>query len=176
MSLLSPLVLVLSHLFMVNSSVVIMHPGDQLIETVNPLLVSFKLSLSQGNLSLQRKFSAIVIYLNRDEQAPLITDLKILVGDQLNEEIIDLSEDEEVKLFLKSIISQLDFIDESLGEVSDVEDDRVATVTQLALETTSSEAGYLTLIDGTFTLHFGVTSIDYKMRQLIWINLEWYQN
>lgn len=75
LSLLSPLVLVLSHLLMIDSSVVIMHPGDQLIETVNPLLVSLKLSLGQRNLSLQRKFPAIVIHLDRDEQASLIADL-----------------------------------------------------------------------------------------------------
>lgn len=108
---------------MIDSSVVIMHPGDQLIEAVDPLLVSLKLSLGQRNLSLQRKFPAIVIHLDRDEQAPLVADLKILVGDQLNEEVIDLPEDEEVELFLEGIISQLDFVDESLGEVSDVDDD-----------------------------------------------------
>ena len=47
----------------------------------------------------------------------------MLVGDQFDEEIIDLPEDEELELFLESLICQFDLIDELLGEVCDIEDD-----------------------------------------------------
>ena len=77
----------------------------------------------------------------------------MLVGDQFDEEIIDLPEDEELELFLESLICQFDLIDELLGEVCDVEDDWVATVTQLTLEATPSDAGNLSFLDWTVHLH-----------------------